>query len=297
MKTSKHYLGEACVLLTCIVEGFFPVVTNYLAPNLPSLLFVNGAHLTTVLFMAVILIFKGNLFNKVPYKAIYFIFINAFVTSFYYLSIVYGTRFTSGISTALILKTEMLTMFLFAWFFLKERMSAHQYAGMITVIMGIIMVLFNGTFEVNKGDLIMLSTVVFLPVANHCAKLALNKAGVALVIFWRFLFSFLILLPFNLFTIQYIDQALISWQLLWFILAYGVLFFGGQNIIWYTGLKLMQLDRAVYIICASPAFSLLFALVLFKEIPTVYQMIGFVFTLVGIYLLIIKKKLVEPILE
>jgi drug/metabolite transporter (DMT)-like permease len=63
---------------------------------------------------------------------------------------------------------------------------------------------------------------------------------------------------------------------------------------WYRGLRPLPLGKSVYIISAAPAFSLFFAYVILREVPTAFQIMGFSLTLSGVYFLITRRKFRMP---
>ena len=79
----------------------------------------------------------------------------------------------------------------------------------------------------------------------------------------------------------------------WILLTYIVPILVFSKILIYGGFKRIQLGRAIYIVSSSPAFSLVFAFFILREFPTLYQAGGFVLTVLGVYLLMAKSKVVS----
>ena len=80
----------------------------------------------------------------------------------------------------------------------------------------------------------------------------------------------------------------------WLIALYGVVVLVGSKLFWYAGLKVLSITKAVSIILSYPVFSLIFAAIFLREIPTSYQLLGFGVTLIGVSVLVSRRFLPSP---
>lgn len=295
MSLHQERLGEVCLFITCLLEGLFPIVVHAASGLFPPILFVGVSSLIAACILGIVLFARGELFRVFPLRVYLLI---AGVALFIVMALVLifvGTRTTSSISTALLLQAEMLFTFLFAGIFLGEKLRRMQGFGLLGVLIGTLLVLYNGTFVLNPGDVLILLPTMFMPIGNFLAKRALEVVGPLIVLFYRYVFAALPLLGMSM-LFEGIDD--ISFATFrdhpWILFSYSIFILVLSKTFWYEGLKRLDLGKAVYIVHASPAFSLLFAFVLLREIPTIYQFTGFIVTILGVYLILERRGVALP---
>lgn len=288
----KHhkYFGEIALVGTAVLEGFSPVLANMAAGYFPPILFVTMSVLTALVGLAVYIVSTGRAkyfdVRALPYATgVGILVLSGFVM------IMIGTKVTSGINTALLLQNELVLMFLISVFILKEHTTGMQILGTGMVLIGTVVILYNGSFAINTGDILILLATFLFPFANILAKRGLSYAPPIVFLFMRYCVGFLCLLSMSfIFEDPVHTLAIISEKQIMFIVLYGVLVLTISKICWYTGLKILPVGQSTYIAASSPIFSLLFAYALLKEVPTLYQWVGFICTIVGMYCIIIKPK-------
>jgi drug/metabolite transporter (DMT)-like permease len=171
-----------------------------------------------------------------------------------------------------------------------EKLTREKVIGGFVILSGTIAVLYNGSFQLNLGDLLIILGTFFYPFGNHYAKAALQEVRPSVILFLRSLVGGLALLSLS-FLFEHPDREVfrdIQRNSLWLILlAMGGL--GMAKLLWFEGLKRLDVSKATAIVIAGPAFSFLYAVILLKEVPTIYQFAGFFIILVGLYLLTRQK--------
>ncbi|TSC60813.1 MAG: hypothetical protein Greene041662_45 [Candidatus Peregrinibacteria bacterium Greene0416_62] len=196
-----------------------------------------------------------------------------------------GTRMTTGINTALLLQAEMLFTFLFCVVLFGERMRAMRLGGAVCVFAGTVFILLSGEAQWSTGNILIILATVLYPFGNLISKRLLGLLSVTEILFLRSLFAGVALLILSL-LIEDIHLADLPWSYVWWlILVQGACVFFLAKLLWYEGLKVISVSRAVFLVSSSPAFSLFFAIVFLREIPTFPQLIGFVVTMAGVLLL------------
>ncbi|MFH1671016.1 MAG: DMT family transporter [Patescibacteria group bacterium] len=298
MQSTEEHTGERMLLGTCVIEGLFPIMAVVMARKFPPVLFTAISSLCASVIFLIYLWFSHRLSQQISIRALlYSLGVAVFVVMTLALILI-GAKFTSSVNVALLLQTEMLYTFIFATIILGERLFQWQLVGVAFVFLGTVLVIFNGTFDLNTGDVIIIGACVFFPIGNMFAKKALAFISTDTLLFLRYLLggSLLLVVSFLFEDFSNLEYGFDANTLAVFA-VYVVLFLVMSKVLWYGGLKRLAMGKAVYIISASPAFSLLFAFILLREIPTWYQFAGFAFTVTGIYFLISRQKVASTIIE
>ena len=288
---SEERIGEMMLIGSCILEGLFPIMAKVATNAFPPILFTSISALFASAVFLVFMITTGRIKQKLSKEAL----MNALgVAVFIVLSlalVLFGVQWTSSINTALLLQAEILFTFIFATMFLGERLKTLQLGGCLAVMIGTIFVVFNGKLQLNIGDLLIIVATMFFPIGNTFAKKALSMMTPDMLLFLRYFMGGLILLPIS-FLVEDLSGVTSGTfkESAWILIIYTLIFLSFGKSLWYQGLKRLPIGKAVYIISANPAFSLIFAFILLHEIPTLYQAMGFVLTVGGVYMLITRRR-------
>ena len=296
MTTKQERRAEGLVLCSAVIEGSFPIVANRAVRVFPALAFVSISSFVGFIMHLTLLLARRVPFPSVSGRVWVDVMGVTMCNSVFALLFIFlGTQFTSGINTALLLQSEMLFSFLIFTFLFGERATRRQYMGAAGVLAGTIFVLYNGSFSLNRGDLLIIFGTMFYPFGNQFAKRALEHLPSGYILMIRDLvgaFVFLALsVAFENLTLQVFSVVREYWLL---IVLYGVFVLVGSKLCWYEGLKVLSLTKAISIILSYPVFSMAFAAIFLKEIPTVYQLVGFVVTLAGLSVLISRRPIPSP---
>jgi len=279
-----------------VLEGLFPILVSIASHSFPPIFFtaISSLLASFVFFFLLVILRQLDLRSIQPRTWLHIFGVGMFIVVAYVL-IFLGGQATSSINIALLLKMEMLFTFVFSTFFLRERLHSMQVVGGGAVFLGALAILFNGTLEINGGDLLIVAATALFPLGNTCAKRALKVIRAEMLLFLRYLIggTILLILSVSLEDLS-LGVSLFSGNELLFLLTYVGLILVGSKLFWYAGLKQLSLGKSVYIVSASTAFSLLFAFAVLREIPSWYQWMGFALTLGGIWLLISPKTLSRP---
>ena len=291
MSRHSKQTAEFALLGTAAMEGLYPVLANIASTKFPPVFFVGVSVCVALIGLLLYCCMRGTLKHGIDVRALPYAFGVAAIVLTGFVCILIGTRYTSGINTALLLQNEMLVAFLVATFLLSERISLRQFFGIVAVLLGTIAILFNGTMAVNRGDVIILLTTLLFPFANILAKKGLSYVAPSVFLLLRYVFG-AIMLCIGSFAFEdpVTFMQTMDAQHIQLILLYGIVVLTLSKIFWYVGLRTLPLGLATYIASASPVFSLFFAFALLSEIPSSYQWLGFALTVAGVYLLIAKTK-------
>ncbi|MAE68655.1 MAG: DMT family transporter [Candidatus Peribacteraceae bacterium] len=289
MEAHKHERrAVSFVMMSSMIEGGFPIFINHAVRVLPVMFFAGiCAYIGSAIHIA-LLIVRRNWRQHLSWKTWFYIGGVTVCNSVLALLFIFaGTRYTSGINTALLLQSEMLSSFLIFRVLAGEHISGRQIIGALGVLLGTLFVLYNGSLELNPGDLLIVLGTVFYPIGNMCAKRALQTASSSFVLAIRHLFGGIVFCTLAIVFEDITQQTfLLLYENIWLVLFYGVMVLVVSKLCWYEGLKSLPLPKAVSIILSYPVFSLIFASLFFGERPSAYQIIGMCITIAGLSVLV-----------
>lgn len=273
------------LLAVCVLEGLFPIIVKTSTDIFPPFYFVALCSAIAALLYFLVIVARGGFVRPIPLKAIRDCgLVSLFIFSGFIL-IFTGAKHTTAINTALLLQFEMVTTYVVYEFYFKQHHTRGQLIGAVIVLLGSLLVLYNGSFTFNKGDLIVLSSTLCFPFGNYFAKRALNVLPPTHVLFFRFSIIVPVFLAISYFFEDLSGIKAVTMEHLPLVLTYAATILFLSKLLWYNGLRRMSVSRGIFILMAYPAFSLLFATFLINEIPTLYQIFGFVVAMVGIFII------------
>jgi drug/metabolite transporter (DMT)-like permease len=291
-KIETERLGESLIICEVLVYALFPIVVNYTTKIMPPILF---AGLSTI--MAGVALFTYILIDKQLSKLKniqalkYILAVTLFVIIIPSIFIFTGTSKTSGINTTILLQTEILFAFLICGIFVGEKITPQRIGGAVMVVIGAVAILYNGTFQINWGDLLIIAGTFFFPIGNIYAKKALELTTPAVILFVRSFLGGMILVFISLLSENYqVSLSGYAMDNFEFILLNGALIYGLSRLLWYEGLKRLDISKATSLAMSYPAFSLFYSYIFLKEIPTIYQWMGFIIIFFGVFILTYKRK-------
>lgn len=284
----SEQIGAIAIIGSISIWGFFPIIANYSARFIPPVLFAGVSTLTTGIVLFFYLLARGDfnkkLFNRRAVFAISMNTILSIILAFIFIFI--GASLTSAINTALLLQTELLFTFLILGIFFGEKITRQKIGGGLIVLVGATAILFNGSFSLNIGDLLIVIGTIFYPFGNRYAKQALELTSPAVLIFLRGILGGVFLIIFSLlFESHILTVGQSIKDNLPLILVQGIIIMGFSKFIWFEGFKRLSITRSIAIGMAQPAFSLVYAFLLLGEVPNVYQITGLFVIIGGVYML------------
>ncbi len=284
MKHNEGRRGELWLLLCVLIQSFFPLFANQgakLFSPLQYLFYMIGISIPVLLLINV---WRGE-FRELFKRDVLCLLVGVslFVIVIPSALIFWATQDSSGINTSLLIQSEIIYATILCAF-LGEKVTRKRFLGVFFILIGSLFVLYQGSFELSRADLVLFLAPVFYPVGNIFAKKALKKVGWSTVLLFRAVVGEIFLLGLLL---VFGENFQIPPREIWFSLlfmGFGVCVLA--KIFWYLGLKTMEVGRATALIMTYPAFSLIFAILFFNEIPSLYQGLGFVGVCIGIYFIL-----------
>ena len=277
----QENLGVTFIFLGVVLWGAFPVFIHQ-GGHLPPLTFAAVSILSAATIFLGYTAYKRRfkeLFDKKALK--YLLGVTLFIVIIPYSLFFLGAGQTSGINVSMLLLAEIIFLLLFTPLF-GEKTTKMKLLGALGILIGGVILLYEGSISMNKGDLLIILSTLTYPLGNFYAKKALNKVSSTTTLLFRSLVGgFFILLLATIFegplTTTFIQENI------WLLLLTGLLLLGLASIFWYEGLKRLDISKAVTIRSISPIVSVLLLLFVFSEPITNQQLIGATIMILGGY--------------
>ncbi|MFH1425918.1 MAG: DMT family transporter [Candidatus Kerfeldbacteria bacterium] len=284
IQTKKEQpLGVTMVLLNAVLWGMFPVVVNFGAKEIAPITF---AALSALCAGAGFIVYAAvtRSFHELKDRRAYVPLLagTLFVIVVPYTLFYTGTSMTSGVNSSMLLLAEIIFTLVFTHF-IGEKTTRLKVLGAGGVLFGSLFILYNGSFSLNLGDLLIIASTVTYPIGNFYGKRALNYVSPATILFMRYTLGGLFISALALLFEPHAEWGSIVTEYWWIILVTGLLLFGVTKVIWYEGLKRLDISKAISLGMTFPVFSLVALLLFFNETISLYQWIGIIIMLSGVY--------------
>jgi len=286
---SEEHKGELLVGAESTIYALFPIIVAYTTKQMPPILFAGMGTLVAGISVTIYLLLTGKIKSIFNREAIFPILgVTLFIIIIPSILIFTGGSLTSGINTSILLQSEIVFTFIIYSILKYEEITKLKILGAIQVIIGTTLIVYNGASGINIGDFLIIAGTFFYPIGNIFAKKALKKTTIPVILAIRNILGGIVLLTISLTLEKFTKSPIIFIQNnIFFILLSGILVYWISKSLWYAGLRRLDISKAILIsVGGYPALSLLFAIVLLKEIPTLSQWIGFAVICVGIFFII-----------
>lgn len=288
--------GEMFGLGRTFIWAFFPIVTILSLGKLPSLLALAWTTLFAGIFFLVLVAYKNlwhELKNFLLWKYVFMIVI--FIGVLFYGFFFAGLELTTAGNGSIIALFEIFTAFVFFHLIRKEYMSNDNKLGALLMVLGAIIVLAPNFHQINKGDFLILIAVFFPPIGNLYQQKAKKLASSVTVLFLRSLMSVPILFLLAYMFGNHITADLFKASLP-FLIVNGVFIFGLEKIFFLEAINRISVTKTLALGSGAPFITLIFAWIIFHEVPTFWQVASLIPLTLGVLLLTNNLKLKkEPI--
>ncbi len=284
---SKEKEGIILVIICVFIHGSQPILGKYGVSLVPPLFFASLTNLIAAVFLILLILARReNIFLLL--KARYFLIllsIGFFGTTLSNILFFYGVRLTSGINSAILLQIEPLYALLIGYLLLKERINSRQIIATLFIILGTILVVYQGTSKLNWGDILVLLTPLCYQISHFFSKKLLNKTDLSplFIATGRTLYGGIFLFLLSQLAGIHEWSILAKHNMLSLFIFYGIVVYALSYLTFYEAIKRINLSKASTIISVYPAVSILLAWFILREVPDVYQLAGFFIILLGIF--------------
>lgn len=279
----KEKKGIILGLFGAALWGMFPVLVQDGVQRIPPLTFVAMSAILASFGAFVYALIEGKLFElkrKEAYTALGMITLCIVIVP--YLLFFVGAQFTSGVNATMLLLSEVIFTYAITSYVGEKHTSMKLY-GTLGVFFGALFILFNGSFSLNTGDILIFFSTITYPIGNVYSKKALQQVSPSIILFTRFLLGaafFIILARIFESTVSWREVIAQEWKLLAFN---GFVLLGISKVIWYESLKRLDITKAIMLAMTFPLFSLVLLVTYFGETITWYQWIGVIIMMIGVY--------------
>jgi drug/metabolite transporter (DMT)-like permease len=291
--------GTLLILVEDLLWGLFPTFTHLLVSGRDPLLVAGISSLAAgIPFLLYLLIRHGR--AAIPARALWLRLglVALFGQVFSSLCFFLGTAETSALNATLLSQVEPLYSMLLASLFLKEAIGRRQLLATLLLVMGACSVLLDGSFTLNRGDLLVLFTPLWYQVAHLLAKRLFGELATPLTIpAVRLSLGGLVLLVVAESRMPGLQVVAIPALEMLKLVAFGLGFIGLEKLLWYEALRRLELARATALLVPSVGIGVLGAVVLGKEAPRVGHAVGLLAMLLGLWLLTRAHRSGSPVVE
>ena len=194
---------------------------------------------------------------------------------------------TTSTNAGLISTMNTMSIALFSFAFLKEKINGLQLLAMVLSLIGVVLVLSKGDwqllwhFQLNTGDLWMVAAVCVWGLYSVCSKWAMQTTSPLMATLYAGLFGVLILVPFTItdFTFSEIDSSFIL-----SLLYTGVISTVVCMVFWNIGVQQLGATTSGIFLNFNPIFTALLAFLFVGEQLSWLQGIGGIIVILGCYL-------------
>jgi drug/metabolite transporter (DMT)-like permease len=287
----KEFFGTLLAILAAIVSGFSIIANKVFIVDLDPTIFtaIRALLIGIVCFIisSIECNFKYKKFKMVPWK--YLIIIGFVGGAIAFLLFFTGLKLTTGGRAGFLNKTLPIYVMIFAFIFLKEKITKKQVFAFIIMFIGLI-VLTSSEIEPSVfwsnpslGDLLIIFATILWAVENVISRYTLiKKESVFVLTFARmffgavFLFGIAVLLNKAYLLFELTAQQLFNIYISTIILFYYVF-------LWYWSIKFINVSKAATLLLLAPIISLVLGMIVLDEPVSLIQLIGSALILIGAY--------------
>ena len=285
IKLSKNHVGILMVLVSSICFAFVPNSAKIAMEEGSSLFFLIASRYAIGACFLLPVFFITRTSFRVPTRLIWRVVVAGFLALCLIAATYHAVNFLDVGLVLLILYSFPLGVALISHLRGKERISQNQWICMTMVMVGLVIMIFDGQTKINLYGLavsffglfcfvffILQSNALAEDIGSSSLNFYLSISGLALLAFLFLLFpqSMSVAMPASDKGVMAIFSNGFFYILSW------VLFFKGSRIIGATRASLMA--------CSEPLFAALLAMFFLGQILSVVEWIGFFTVLVSVYL-------------
>ncbi|MFA6621134.1 MAG: DMT family transporter [Candidatus Caldatribacteriota bacterium] len=291
----KEKEGVILVIICVFIHGASPILGKYGVSLVHPLFFAALTNLIAAAGLILIILYRSESIKKLINRKYFLslLLIAFFGTTISNILFFYGVRITSGINSSILLQVEPIYALFIGYIILKEKVTFRQIIATTVIIFGTLLIIYQGTFSLNWGDLLVIGTPLCYQIGHIFSKRLLNQRELSplFIAAGRTLYGGIFLFIISqVFGVQEYEK-LRELNILGILVFYGLVIYGLTYYTFYESIKRINLSKATAIISAYPAVSILLAWFLLKEIPDFYQISGFLIILAGIlYLSSLKSE-------
>lgn len=288
-KMNKETLGTILALLAAIISGFAIPINKVFVVDLDPMVFTA----IRAIAIGVIFFFLSSAQAKFHFREIrkvswkWLIAIGVIGGGMAFLFYFTGLKFTTAGRAAFLHKTLPIYVTIFAFIFLREKVSRKQAFALLVMLIGTFVLMSAqinpSTFWMDPsfGDILVLLGTVLWGIENTIARHAMLKEESNWTVSFARMFIggiFLFAVAFSLGNAGML-LTLTPQQAANIIISTGILF--AYVFSWYWSIRLINVSKAASLLLLSPVISLAIGVLMFGEPVPALQIIGSALILIG----------------
>lgn len=202
-----------------------------------------------------------------------------------------GLHYTTAINASLVNSTTPILIYILSYFFLKERLTKVQIIGTTISLTGVLLIISKGSFtsliqlSFNYGDLIVLAAAVSWSIYSLLLKQYANELPTQSTFLVNMMIGTIILIPFFIYELFNPDITIV-----WSVKSISAIVYTGifasivSFVCWNIGVVRIGANKAGIYLNLIPVFATLFAVLFIGESLLMFQLIGGLFVVLGVYL-------------
>lgn len=286
MKTlTRSQQGELYMLGEVLLWSLFPIVSIFALNTLSPLLTASLSTLSAAAFFAIVLTVKKCWKELKTLSALRDTLIaTLFIGIGFYSLLFIGIGKTTAGDASIMLLMELFFGMVVLWAWGKERYTMGHIIGSLCMVIGAFLVLFQGSIALNSGNLIILIATALPPIGNFFAQRARKKVSSAYIMFVRSIISGIFLLVLSLIW-ETIPTGRALETSVPYLLINGLVILGLSKVFWIEAIHRIPITKGLALGSITPVFTLIAAYVTLHEVPRLWQIIGLIPIIFGVWLL------------
>lgn len=280
--------GTIFILISAATGSLFPIIAKLSSAQLPPFIFAGLSLLcAAIVALTWLLIKKQTQWAALQkhWRPVVMVSLLTIILPFIFFYI--GVGQTSGLHATLLILFEIPFTILITPLF-GERTTKKKLLGSGLIFFGAATIMWQGGWQVNLGDLLIIASTIFYPLGNFYSKKCLHYLKPGTLVLARSLFGAVILLLGSL-VFEHVNISQVLHQGWWLILVNGVLVFGIGKLLFFTGFHSLDISKAIALLKTAPLFSLLLVVLILHEPISWHQWIGALVMLLGTYITVLRK--------
>ncbi|WP_416150274.1 DMT family transporter [Salipaludibacillus sp. HK11] len=286
---NEKVLAYLKVIAAMVIVGSSVVVGKILIQTMPIFLASELRFLVASLILVPLLIFKEGIpsLNK---KDIVVLFFQSLAGVFLFsIFMLYGLKFTTAMEAGIVTSTLPAMVALLAYFILKEKLTRNKIVGILTAILGVIVLNVSGINEMEGDNLKMLGNLLILgavmgealfiilgkSISKRISPLAIT-AGVSII-------GVLLFLPMAIYDIlnaNYSFGSAHDWLLIFY---FGIVVTVLAFLFMYQGIAILPATTVGVLTSVLPLSTAILSFFFLRELIYYYHLMGFFLIFIAIY--------------
>ncbi|MEM7466752.1 MAG: DMT family transporter [Pseudomonadota bacterium] len=206
--------------------------------------------------------------------------------------LVWAVQFTTATNASLVAASQPVVTAIVAWIVLKDRLTILQLCGVISALIGIVIMVARLDVEIirhldfNPGDAIMLGSVVFYAFYTINLHRWLGGTHPLLMLFLAAVTGSIFLIPCVIFEAHFVGTPTLVWPSIGAVLYMAVVPTVLATTMWNASIGAVGPNKATIFLNLLPVFGVLLGVLLLGETLYHYHIIGGLFVCAGISLMV-----------